>query len=58
MAREVGFVEIPIHADAATRMADLPFHHRDPFDRLLIARALNAPARLLTLNSVLCRYSD
>ena len=57
-ARDVGFVEMLIRADAATRVADLPPHHRDPFNRLLIAQALDAPARLLTLDAVLCRYSD
>lgn len=57
-ARSVGFVECAIHADAATRVADLPFHHRDPFDRLLVAQALEAPARLLTFDAVLCQYSD
>ncbi len=57
-ARDVGFVEMPVRADAATRVADLPLHHRDPFDRLLIAQALEVPARLLTLDAVLCRYSD
>jgi len=30
----------PIELEHATRVAELPFHHRDPFDRLLVAQAL------------------
>ena len=30
---------IPVDFTHAIRLADLPFHHRDPFDRLLIAQA-------------------
>jgi PIN domain nuclease of toxin-antitoxin system len=37
--RESGFVELPITFRHATRVASLPPHHRDPFDRLLAAQA-------------------
>jgi len=30
------------------RVAELPFHHRDPFDRLLIAQALTEDLPLLS----------
>lgn len=30
---------LPIQYEHAVRLAALPFHHRDPFDRLLIAQA-------------------
>jgi PIN domain nuclease of toxin-antitoxin system len=36
----------------------LPLHHRDPFDRLLIAQAMVEPMRFLTADSVLARYSE
>lgn len=39
-------------------LASLPLHHRDPFDRLLIAQALSEPMRLLTHDKLLARYSD
>lgn len=39
-------------------MAALPLHHNDPFDRLLVAQALAAPLRLITLNAQIARYSD
>ena len=34
-----GFVLLPIEVAHAARLVKLPFHHRDPFDRLLIAQA-------------------
>jgi PIN domain nuclease of toxin-antitoxin system len=34
------FRVVPISIDHTTVVATLPFHHRDPFDRLLIAQAI------------------
>ena len=31
---------LPVGAEHAWRVRDLPPHHRDPFDRLLVAQAL------------------
>ena len=44
LARE-GWNELPITLDHAVRAGLLPLHHRDPFDRLLVAQAqaLNLP---------------
>lgn len=42
------FEPVPITFDDARRAAELPPHHRDPFDRMLVAQAL---ARELTLVS-------
>jgi PIN domain nuclease of toxin-antitoxin system len=53
-----GFHELPISARHAARVYELPLYHRDPFDRLLIAQALSEPLRLLTADSVLCKYSE
>ena len=38
-ASESGFLELPVTFLHAERVAGLPRHHRDPFDRLLIAQA-------------------
>ena len=57
-ARAVGFAELPIDAISAAGVADLPLHHADPFDRLLIAQAVAAPMRLLTADAVLVQYSE
>jgi PIN domain nuclease of toxin-antitoxin system len=57
-ARRVGYQELPVTANVATRVAVLPLHHADPFDRLLIAQALELPARLLTVDKQLAPYSE
>jgi PIN domain nuclease of toxin-antitoxin system len=54
----LGFVELPISCAAALKVADLPFHHRDPFDRLLIAQAMTEPAMLYTADTTLAAYSE
>jgi PIN domain nuclease of toxin-antitoxin system len=35
-----GFEWLPVDADHAWEVRGLPLHHRDPFDRVLIAQAL------------------
>lgn len=57
-ARESGFLELPVFSSAAAAVATLPLHHRDPFDRLLIAQAICEPARLLTADRLLSAYSE
>jgi PIN domain nuclease of toxin-antitoxin system len=39
---------LPIELDHIGRVADLPFHHKDPFDRLLAAQALSEKLPLLS----------
>jgi PIN domain nuclease of toxin-antitoxin system len=57
-AIHTGFTELPVTAKHAAAVARLPTHHRDPFDRLLIAQALALPAHLLTVDAALGPYSD
>jgi PIN domain nuclease of toxin-antitoxin system len=57
-ARETGFVELPVLSDAAERVEALPLHHRDPFDRLLVAQAMNGPLQLITADPLLKPYSE
>ena len=38
-AEQLGFELLPVSAEHAWRVRGLPPHHRDPFDRLLIAQA-------------------
>jgi PIN domain nuclease of toxin-antitoxin system len=57
-ARELRFDELPITAEHAAAVAALPPHHKDPFDRLLVAQALTEPARLLTADKALAAYSN
>ena len=57
-ALESGFSELPVRADHGARSASLPLHHRDPFDRLLVAQAISEPCRLITADAVLGAYSE
>ena len=57
-AIETGFTELPVRSAAAIQVAKLPPHHRDPFDRLLIAQAITEPATLYTADSQLEVYSE
>ena len=38
------------------RASELPAHHRDPFDRLLVAAALGATATILTPDEAIHKY--
>lgn len=58
LALETGFVELPVRAEHCYAVARLPWHHRDPFDRLLIAQALSLPAHLLTSDGALPNYTE
>lgn len=53
-----GFEELPVRAAHAARVARLPALHKDPFDRLLVAQAMEEPLVLLTGDSMLGKYSD
>jgi PIN domain nuclease of toxin-antitoxin system len=46
-----------VRSAAAAYVAKLPPHHRDPFDRLLIAQSITEPALLYTLDPQLQVYS-
>ena len=35
---DLGLILLPITLDHAERQASLPWHHRDPFDRLIVAQ--------------------
>jgi len=45
---ELGFHQLPIRHLHLHRLVDLPFHHRDPFDRLLIAQARSEAMTLVS----------
>jgi PIN domain nuclease of toxin-antitoxin system len=50
------FSELPITLEAAVRAGLLPLHHRDPFDRLLVAQAQSLNAPILSADEVLDLY--
>jgi PIN domain nuclease of toxin-antitoxin system len=51
-----GFEELPITALHAERAAALPDHHRDPFDRMLVAQALCESCVLMTRDRAFTPY--
>lgn len=53
-----GFQPLPITWQHTTEVRKLPMHHRDPFDRMLVAQAICEPLRLLTHDENLRVYSD
>ncbi|MEW6025570.1 MAG: type II toxin-antitoxin system VapC family toxin [Pseudomonadota bacterium] len=56
--RESGYRLLLIEPEHAAGIEDLPAHHADPFDRILVAQALAEPMRLITHDPMLARYSD
>ena len=53
-----GYELLPISPAHAAAVDDLPPHHGDPFDRLLVAQALTEPMRLLTADRQLAAYGS
>ena len=53
-----GFQELPIEAEHLLAVRHLPWLHRDPFDRLLVAQALQEHLRLLTTEKILLGYGE
>jgi PIN domain nuclease of toxin-antitoxin system len=51
-----GFAALPISVEHAARSAELPPHHRDPFDRLLIAQAEIEGLTLVTSDAEIAKY--
>ncbi len=51
-----GFVALPILREHLGVVASLTWHHRDPFDRLLVAQSVAEPILLLTADAALARY--
>ena len=51
-----GFEELPIRAEHCLAVQTLPWHHKDPFDRLLIAQAQQEQIKLLSCDQGLIEY--
>ena len=53
---DTGFIELPVQFRHAVLVADLPLHHRDPFDRILVAQAIAEQLTLLSRDPLLRPY--
>ncbi len=51
-----GFIMLPISLAHAARVSTLPFHHRDPFDRLLVAQSLTENMPQVSADATLDAY--
>lgn len=51
-----GFGELAIEVKHAVASAELPLHHRDPFDRLLVAQARAESLTLVTSDPQIAKY--
>ena len=51
-----GVTILPVQPIHAAQVVRLPFHHRDPFDRLLIAQAMVEQAALVSKDAVFDNY--
>lgn len=50
------FLELPVTISDAQRAGSLPGHHRDPFDRMLIAQAMAEDLVLVSNETLFDRY--
>ena len=51
-----GYVELPIRGEHAVAAGGLPPHHKDPFDRMLVAQAIVEGLTLLTADPLVAAY--
>lgn len=53
---EAGFTSLPFAVHHAEALRVLPLHHRDPFDRMLVAQAIADDLTLVTSDAALSAY--
>ena len=55
-AQECGFELLPLDLPHLLTLEQLPRHHRDPFDRLLVAQSISESLLLLSADSAFRAY--
>lgn len=53
---DLGLSILSIELKHVTRSGYLPYHHRDPFDRLLVAQAIIEGIPILTADAAIAKY--
>lgn len=53
-----GLITLPVNLARTLQLSQLPNHHRDPFDRMLVAQAMAEPMFFLTSDRALADYGD
>lgn len=57
-ALESAITELPFLSSHASRVGELPWIHKDPFDRMLVAQAMDEGMLLLSHDANVVRYGD
>ncbi len=52
-----GFGLLPMRMSHIAKIIPLPFHHRDPFDRIIVAQCMAEGLSLVSLDPVFDKYS-
>ena len=47
---------LPVSAQHALRLFSLPVHHKDPFDRIIVAQSQEEDIAIITADAVMRRY--
>ena len=55
-AERTGFIQLPVTAAVAQASARLPWHHTDPFDRVLVAQAQEHGLAIATRDRLIVPY--
>lgn len=56
MAKKMGLIVLDFSGADATFLGELPFHHKDPFDRMIIAQAHTNGLSLMSDDSKFLQY--
>lgn len=51
-----GITSLPLHEEAAFQLHKLPWHHKDPFDRILVSQAIAHQMLILTPDPLVQLY--
>ena len=54
--RDCGFASLPVTVPHAIAVGSLPTHHRDPFDRMLVAQAMTEGLTIVSRDEIVLRY--
>jgi PIN domain nuclease of toxin-antitoxin system len=50
------FLELPITVDHSQKLYQLPLHHNDPFDRIMVAQAISEDLTFMTRDAKIALY--
>jgi PIN domain nuclease of toxin-antitoxin system len=56
LIRELRLSTLPLEFDDFAKVETLPFHHRDPFDRLLVAQAQRTNLPIVSADRIFEKY--